>query len=145
MAWFKVFHLVGIILWIGALMDLTRMLGYHVKKPRIAWPAISEIERRIFFGASVAGLTLTLAMGVCLLIYGGGPAYYFSQPYFHAKLTGVAALIAIQFLTFRAIRRVARAPEAETVAAWPFKLLHGLAGLFLLLILIMIFTKPWQG
>jgi len=142
MAWYLVFHIVGLVVWMGALLDLTRILGYHVKEEFNVQQRLSAIEFRIFFFVATPGLVITAIFGILLFFAGGGFANYFgSQGWFHAKLTLVIFLFAVHVLMGRNILKLKAQPQ--NLKPTRYKILHGTAALALVLIVILVFIKPF--
>jgi uncharacterized membrane protein len=115
-AW--IIHVIGVILWIGGLLFLTRLLGYHMReigKPdaKIAMAALSRIELRMHHLVIVPGAILAITGGLWQLTQQG---HLMKEGWFHAKLTLVLFFIGLHI----------------------FSIIHGLAGLGLIAVLCLL-------
>lgn len=142
MQWYLVFHVVGFVIWVGSLLDLTRILGYHVKEEIAVQERLSRIEFRMFWFVSTIGLALTVIFGLLCFMSGGGVAEYFQNgtKWFHIKATLVILLVVIHFLFGRFLMDLRANPRLMKPVK--FKVLHGLTGLIFILILIMVLVRP---
>lgn len=139
--WFRAFHIIGIVLWFGSLLQVTRMLKARVRAPEASRPTLSDMERRTQLFIGFPGLFLTVSMGVLLLVGPGGPAdgagFYMKQGWMHVKLTLVLVAIGVDVLLYRAIRRYDKQPGG---VLGPL-LMHITGGL--VLIAVAIIMKVW--
>ena len=141
MQWFKIFHIIGFILWVGSLMDLSRILGYHVKEEIDVQKRLAAIEFRIYWFVATIGLVITLIMGICLFEAGGGVDHYFRGGgiWFHIKSTLLVLFVGIHALIGHLFMNLRRLPEKKNPAI--FKALHGIMGLLLIGIVSMAVLK----
>lgn len=135
MNWLLVVHLLGIIFWMGGLLILSRMLGYHVKEELAVQTRLSAIEKRLYFGAVMPGLVLVLVTGIWMFIE---RPELLKNPGFHMKLGLVFVGIVAQFVMQRFIGSLR--DEPRKAPAGRYKALHAALGLVLIGILIAIFV-----
>lgn len=131
MEWFRAFHLIGIVLWFGSLLQVTRMLKSHARAPEGARATLHDIERRTQLFIGFPGLLIVLLTGIHMLMQ-GDPAAYFKQGWFHMKLTLVLVAVGIDVALFRAIRSYKDEPKG---VLGPL-LMHIFAGLCLIGLMI---------
>lgn len=143
MAWYLTFHIVGLILWLGALLDLTRILGYHVKEDLPVQERLSWMEFRIYWFVATPGMILAVVMGLLMFFNGGGVANYFSgnSSWFLVKFILAMVLILIHFIFGKMLMQQRAEPRITSPAR--FKALHGITGLIFILIVIMAVVKPF--
>ncbi len=142
MAWALTFHLLGLIVWLGSLLDLTRILGYHVKEELNVQARLSAMEFRMFFFVATPGLVITLICGIILFFIGGGVSQYLvGHGWFHAKLTLILGLLGIHFFIGKQILKLRATPQK--ISPGRFKAMHGIAALMLVFILILVMVKPF--
>jgi len=143
MAWYLVFHILGVIIWIGGLMDLTRLVGYHVKEEVFVQARLSNMEFRMYWFVATPGMVLAVVMGIFLFFKGGGVPVYFGGPssWFIMKFLLAMGLILIHFVFGRFLMDLKMQPRQMNPAR--FKILHGLTGLMVVGIIIMVFVKPF--
>lgn len=97
MAWSLFFHLIGMVMWVGGLMMLTRVMQVFTQ-PYDGTAMIVGIARRLWKGFVLTGLVLSLVSGIAQLVLGGGPGLYLQQGWFHGKITLVMVLFAVTLL-----------------------------------------------
>lgn len=138
-------HIIGIIVWMGALMMLSRLLGMHTELGEGEVPeALTRFERRTYFWAVVPGGLLTLGMGFTMLFFKGlSPGHYLSPdgPWgatFHLKLTLVFLIFVFDLSVMRLMNKLHRGDE---VAKRPFQIFHGMIGLCFVVIVIAVKTN----
>jgi putative membrane protein len=139
MIFWKIVHILGIILWTGGLMNLTRMISFHLQEEVEVQKRLYYIENRIYKFVTLPGLFLTIVAGLMMLTSNTG--FYMKQPWFHAKLTFVLILLIMTGTFHRKLSELATKHEKQSPV--PFKIIHGLTGLMLILILVMIYARPW--
>jgi len=136
-------HIIGIIVWMGGLMMLSRLLGLHTELAE-APAALERFERRTYFWAVVPGGLLTLATGFTMLFFKGlSPMHYLAPdgPWgttFHLKLTLVFLIFVFDLSVMRAMNKLHR---GEQVAKRPFQIFHGMIGLCFVVIVIAVKTN----
>jgi putative membrane protein len=135
-AW--ILHIIGVILWIGGLMFLTRLLGYHMKevgKPdsASAQATLTRIELRLHHFVIVPGAILALVGGVWML---AEQIHYMKEGWFHAKLTIVLFFIILHVVCLiKVLGLAANPPEKKSPI---FSIIHGISGLLLIAVLILL-------
>src|SRR5262245_46998439 len=129
MAFSLAFHIVGIVMWLGGLMIITRCIKLFSGDAQVARSA-APMLRRLFFGFVVAGLVVAACSGVYQLSSFGVGAYM-KQGWFHTKLTLVLALLVVTFFVPRTIAKLVEDPAAAGKRAMA---LHGASGALLLAI-----------
>ena len=92
--YFKVFHIIGVIVWFAGLFYLGRLFVYHREadnclepKSTILKSQFSLMERRLYYGIAWPGLCISVVFGIALLIPSGFPGWI------HAKLAFVVLLL----------------------------------------------------
>ena len=91
MALYLTLHLIGITLWVGGMLLLTRMLRWMLSTNAFDERARLFIKR-LYLCYLLPGAGLTLAAGILQLVTVGIP-FYMQQGWFHAKLTFVIVLL----------------------------------------------------
>lgn len=137
MAYLKMFHLLFIIIWMGTLLTLTRLLGYHVKLDESTQLKVAKIYKRIYNFVDMPSMVVALTLGILLLINKSG-SVEMTQGWFHMKLTFVALLAICDVTCGKWIQRLELAPD--TSRGVKYKILHGLTGLFLIAVLFSVYV-----
>lgn len=137
-AWWLVFHVVGIVLWLGGLLFLSRMLGIHATEARDVQVRLSWMEFRLYHFVTLPGLVITLITGLGMLAL--EPMLLQGQSWLHAKLTVVAALIGVDQIL--RVKLLALRAQPALTSPKPFKILHGLIGLALIASVILAIVRP---
>lgn len=149
--WFLAFHLIGLFIYVGGLLNLSRLLGYHVKEEAAVRERLSWMEKRMYFFVTLPGLAIALTFGVLMIIGVGsrspdaGMAYYmdadaFWGATFHAKFLLIAILIGLDVYMGSQIMKLAKGGEPPKPTK--FKILHGLIALTLIAIVILMKGQP---
>jgi protoporphyrinogen IX oxidase len=126
--WLKWLHLVGVVIYAGGFLSLTRLIGHAVRfESPIARADAFRVFRRMHKFVDWPGLAIMLVTGVWLLLK--QPSVYFKNPtgYFHIKLTLIVVLLVCEVLLSRKLFSL-RA-EGEQPRATFFRVLHGVSAL----------------
>ncbi len=136
---YKLIHLFGIVVWIGAMMGLSRMLGNHVREEAPIRERLAKMERRMAYLVSMPGLLLTVIGGGGMLMERASELM--RAPWLHIKLLLVFILIVADFLMQAKMRKLHQSESMPSAGL--FKAIHGIVGLLLLAVLYFaIFKKP---
>ncbi|MHC4550891.1 MAG: CopD family protein [Planctomycetota bacterium] len=137
--WAKWLHLLGVVLYAGGLLALTRLLGHAVRYEAAASRADAyRTFKRMHVLVDWAGLVLMVGTGLWLLLADPLHKAYFKQGYFHLKLTCIVVLIVCDvLLTAKLFRLRGEGPQPGPNF---FRILHGVAGLALLGALAAVFV-----
>lgn len=145
MRWILALHVIGIVVWFAASLDLTRLLGHHAKIGLEAGRPLKSYEIKTYFFAGLPGFLLTLATGLTLLFQNAGLYLDSKGPWgitFHIKLTLVVIAILIdQFALFKMRKLHADLPIGRGV----FMSLHAALGTILLVVILLVLAKPLVG
>lgn len=140
MMWTLVFHILGIVFWLGSLLVVTHVLGSDSDSESAeAHEILSRLEAKLFNGIAHPGAIITIISGV-ILIY-GNPGYYLHAAWLHVKLLLVIILIVLDAVTY--IRAKAFHAGRITLRRKECMMLHGGIALVFIGILIMVVVKPF--
>ena len=93
MYWVKFLHVLGVIVYVGGFMALTRLVGHAVKfESEDSRRDAYRIYRRMHMFADWGGLVVAMVFGFILLMQ--APSYM-KQGWFHMKLTCVLLFLAV--------------------------------------------------
>jgi len=99
----KALHIIFVVSWFAGLFYIVRLFIYHTEaqeKPEMERKILSEqfiiMEKKLWWIITTPAMILTVAFGLWMLF--GNPAYYFSQPWMHIKLTFVVLLLVYHFV-----------------------------------------------
>ena len=100
-AWTLVFHLIGLVFWLGSLLVVTRVLAIHVDEHSAeARAALTRVESKLLKGFAHPGAAIMVITG--FLLVAEDPTYL-REHWLHAKLLLVIILVALDLrVTFRA-------------------------------------------
>ena len=126
----KWIHVLGVVLYAGGLMALSRLVGHAVRFPdATARSEAYRIFKRMHMFVDWGGLALMLVTGIWLIAR--EPQRYFGEEaqsaFMHPKLTLVLILIICDVIFSRKL--FALRGEGEQPKATGFRILHGLIGL----------------
>ena len=137
--WLKWIHVLGVIIYIGGLLTLTRVLGRAVKfETAASRDDAYRIFRRMHKLVDWGGLALLLGAGLWLVMTDPMGKSYLKQGYFHLKLTCFFALVVCDIVLTRKLFRMTG--EGEQPSPTLFRILHGIAGLALMGALFAVFV-----
>jgi len=136
MYWVKFLHVLGVIVYVGGFMALTRLVGHAVKFESVESRRDAyRIYRRMHMFADWGGLAVAIIFGFILLMQ--HPSYM-KQGWFHAKLLFVLLMLVVDVvfsvILFKKLK--AEGPQPKRAV---FSAIHGIAALILVGMLISLF------
>lgn len=139
-AWTLVFHIIGLVFWLGSLLVVTQILAVHTETASAETRAtLSRIESKLMKGLAHPGAAIMVITGIILV---SQDPNYLRQAWLHIKLLMVVVLIVLDLrLTFRA--RLFQQGKIEMTRR-ECMILHGGISLVFLIILIMVLVKPFD-
>jgi putative membrane protein len=138
-AWTLVFHLTGLVFWVGSLLVVTHVLAIHSVEPSVeARAALGRLEMKLFKGLAHPGAALMVISGIILI---AEHPHYLREHWLHAKLLLVALLIVLDLRAyFRTSAFLAGKVELQRRECMA---LHGAISLVFFGILILVLLKPF--
>ncbi len=138
-AWTIVFHLVGLVFWLGSLLAVTDVLAAHSRETSTeARAALGRLEMKLLKGLAHPGAALMVITGI-LLLYQLPLALH--ELWLYMKLLLVLVLIGLDLrIYFRSIAFQASRVEMHRGECM---MLHGIIAFVFLGILILVLTKPF--
>jgi len=136
--WLLVFHLFGVIFWIGSLLLITSLLAMVPDEVGLPKERFIMIASRLFYGGCNIGGAVTLLFGITLMI---AMPTLLRQGWLHVKLGLVFILLLVHLRLHRRIVALSDNPSSITHAE--FRTIHGVVSLLLLAILVMAILKPF--
>ena len=139
MDWVKFLHLLGMVIYVGGFLALTRMVGHAVKFETVESRADAyRVFRRMHKFVDWGGLAITVICGLILFIKDPWAKDYMKQGYFHMKLTFFLVLVVVDVIFSRKLFSMkAEGPQPKRAL---FSALHGVAALMVVGMLISIFV-----
>ncbi len=138
-AWTLVFHIIGLVFWLGSLLVVTQILAIHTEETSPETRAtLGRLESKLLRGLAHPGAAIMVITGFILLSH---DPTYLREHWLHAKLFLVVILVALDLrLTFRA--RAFQEGKIE-LSRRECVILHGAISLVFLAILIVVLIKPF--
>jgi putative membrane protein len=138
-AWILVFHLIGLVFWLGSLLVVTHVLAIHSEEPSTeARATLGRLEMRLLKGLAHPGAALMVITGIILI---AEHPHYLREHWLHAKLLLVALLfvldLRVYFRTTAFLAGRAELRRRECTA------MHGAIALVFFGILILVLLKPF--
>jgi len=131
--WTVLFHVIGLVFWIGGLLVATALLGQHAEEDSSeGQAALARAEMKILNGMANPGAIITVITGI--LLVSGRTFYYVHSLWFQAKATLVLCLIVLHVITYVRARRFVDGQLLLTRKSW--MILHGAISLVFFGILI---------
>jgi putative membrane protein len=133
-----VFHLFGVILWIGSLLVISSMMALVPDEVGAARERVIVIARRLFHVSSNIGAIVTVVFGVFLVLLDPSVMLH---GWMHAKIALVLVLLFFHVKLYRRVIALENDPGSATRRE--FSMIHGIVSLILLLILVLVLVKPF--
>lgn len=133
-----VFHLFGVIFWLGNLLVISSILGMVPEEVGVAKERFIVAARRLIKVGANVGAAVAIVFGIVLVLL---EPRVLAAGWLHVKLLLVLALLLIHWRLYR--RVVALEDDPGTASPREFKIMHGLVSLLLLGILILALVKPF--
>jgi len=137
-SWLLVFHLFGVIFWIGSLLLIASLLAMVDDEVGVARERFIMVASRLFYGGCNIGGAVAIVFGILLMVM--EPAVL-HQGWLHVKLGLVFILLLVHLRLHRRIVALSDNPSSVTRAE--FRVIHGVVSLVLLAILAMAIIKPF--
>ena len=138
-AWTLVFHIIGLVFWLGSLLGVTHALAVHTAESSPeARAALGRLEMKLLKGLAHPGAAIMVITGIVLL---NQDPFALRANWLHFKLFLVVVLIALDLrIYFRA-----KAFNAGTIELrrGECMALHGVIALILMGILMLVLLKPF--
>ena len=134
----KFFHIVGIVVWVGSLLGLSRMLAFHAQEEIMVQERLSWIERRGYLFVQLPGMIITILSGLFILMI--NPAIIKGSGWFHVKALFIVFLIVFDQLLWASAKKMRQNPEKSNPKK--FKAFHGIAAFCFMVVAFMAIVKP---
>jgi uncharacterized integral membrane protein (TIGR00701 family) len=138
-AWTLVFHVIGLVFWLGSLLAVTHILAVHAEEPSPEVRAgLGRLESKLLKGLVHPGAALMVITGFLLV---AEDPHVLREAWLHGKLLLVVVLIVLDLrVTFRA--RAFQQGKIEMTRR-ECMMLHGAIALVFFGILILVLIKPF--
>jgi len=138
-AWTLLFHITGLVFWLGSLLVVTQILAIHTEETSPETRVTLErLESRLLKGLAHPGAALMVITGFLLV---SQDPHYLREHWLHGKLFLVIILVALDLrVTFRA--RAFQEGKIE-LSRRECMALHGAISLVFFAILILVLIKPF--
>jgi protoporphyrinogen IX oxidase len=137
-SWGIVFHLFGVIIWVGSLLMIASMLSLATEEVGAPRERLIVIARRLFQIGGNLGALATVLFGIILILL--DPAVLMVG-WLHMKLVLVLVLLYFHYRLYRRILNLETDPSGAS--AREFKMIHGIVSALLLAILALAVLKPF--
>lgn len=136
----KFFHVLFVFIWIGGLLSLTRLMGYHCKEEDQVQRRLALLYKRMYFFVQMPSMILAV---VCGLILWATTDLSYHPGWFHMKLTFASVLIVCDVISGFWVMQLQKEPDHSKGVR--YKILHGITGLALMGVLfssLVVRNKP---
>jgi protoporphyrinogen IX oxidase len=138
MLWLKAFHVVFVVTWFAGIFYLPRLFVYHVAATDpVSLERFVIMERRLF-GMMTLGATVTVVLGVSMIVAAPG---YLHFGWLHLKLALVAALFGYH-IWCRVLMIALRDGRNTHSQRW-YRFFNEAPALLLIAIVILAVVKPF--
>ncbi|HXH49637.1 MAG TPA: CopD family protein [Terriglobia bacterium] len=140
MTWTLVFHILGIVFWLGSLLVVTHVLASDAESESAeVHEVLSRLEAKLFNGIAHPGAIIAVISGAILI--STNTNYYLHAAWLHVKLFLVVIIIVLDAVTY--VRAKAFHAGRITLQRKECMMLHGGIALVFIGILIMVLIKPF--
>ncbi|TMA64707.1 MAG: hypothetical protein E6J68_09925 [Deltaproteobacteria bacterium] len=129
----RFFHLLGVVLWMGGLLVVSRLLAEPAAGERL-----EPVERRLFGSFIHGGAALVIASGILLIL---DQPSVLRQGWLHAKLLVVLGLVAADARLYRRMQAQHASPGSVTRAG--VLRLHGWIAAGMVAVLALAVLRPF--
>ena len=129
----RFFHLLGVVLWMGGLLVVSRLLAEPAAGERL-----EPVERRLFGSFIHGGAALVIASGILLIL---DQPSVLRQGWLHAKLLVVLGLVAADAQLYRRMLALQTSPGSLTRTG--FLRLHGWIAAGMVAVLALAVLRPF--
>lgn len=136
----KALHVLCVFVWIGNLLALTRLMGYHVKEDANTQMQMAKIYRRMYQLVELPTMVLAILFGFILMTRMDQAG---DLTWFYLKLAFVAGLVLCDVVCGRFVNELNERPD--TGRGVKYKILHGVTGLMLIGVLASIYIVKNTG
>jgi protoporphyrinogen IX oxidase len=138
-AWTLVFHVIGLVFWLGSLIVVTHILAMHTEEPfPEARETLGRLELRLLKRLAHPGAALMVVTGIILVTRN---PEYLRERWLQAKLVLVVIMITLDLIVYFRVKAFhagkVQLRRGECMA------LHGAIALVFFAILILVLTKPF--
>jgi protoporphyrinogen IX oxidase len=134
----KFFHIAGIVVWIGTLLNTSRLLVFHSSEEVDTQKRLSLFERKSYMIAQVPGMILTVVTGFIMIFMN---PFIMKGGWFHAKFLLVLVLILIDFFVGKSLRKFIEEPGKQEEKK--YKIFHMISAFCFLLAAFLAVIKPF--
>lgn len=131
----KALHVTCVFIWMGNLLTLTRLLGYHTNEDKHTQLQMAKVYKRMYNFISLPTMILAVVLGMFLMTQLDLKEYY---GWFYWKLAFVGGLIACDTVCGRWV--AALSEHSLTGKGVKYKILHGVTGLLLIGVIFSIYV-----
>jgi protoporphyrinogen IX oxidase len=136
--WILVFHIFGVVFWVGSLLLISRLMALVPGEIGVARERMIVIARRLLMVSANSGAAVTIIFGILAVVAEPG---VLARGWLHLKLLLVLLMLVVHFRLYQRIRALEEAPLEATRRE--FSIMHGLVSLLLLGTLVLVFLKPF--
>ncbi|MBI1983400.1 MAG: CopD family protein [Acidobacteria bacterium] len=137
--WLKVFHVLGLLFWMGTLLLASTTLAFYTHDvAEETARALARLQVQLLKGVGHLGAGLMIATGVVLVIITPSRLH---QPWFHAKMFLVALLVVAHLIIYFRAKAIQAGRAQPRPGEWG--ILHGAVALLVFGILVLVLVKPF--
>jgi uncharacterized membrane protein len=140
-AWTLIFHMIGLVFWLGSLLTVTHVLRIHTEEPfPEARSTLERLQTKLIKGLAHPGAALMVITGILLMVQ---KPQYLHEHWLQAKLTLVVLLIALDLRIYSRTKAL-HAGRIE-IRRGECMAMHGAIALLFYGILLLVFLRPFHA
>jgi protoporphyrinogen IX oxidase len=133
-----VFHIFGAILWVGSLLIISSLMALVPDEVGVAKERLIVTARRLFHVSSNIGAVVAVIFGIFAIL---ADPDVLMRGWLHVKILLVLVLLGVHIQLYRRIIALENDPGSATRRE--FSIIHGAVSTLLLVILLLVFLKPF--
>jgi protoporphyrinogen IX oxidase len=133
-----VFHVFGVIFWLGSLLLISSMMTLVPEEIGVAKERLVVNARRLFRVSSNIGAGVAIIFGILIILE---EPLVLERGWLHVKILLVLALLAVHVRLY--MRIVALEDDPACATRREFSIIHGVVSALLLMILVLVILKPF--
>ncbi|MGH7842214.1 MAG: CopD family protein [Candidatus Binataceae bacterium] len=138
LTWIIILHVFGVVFWIGSLLVVSSLMTRVPDEIGAAREALIVAARRLLGVGAMIGAAVTIVFGIGAIM---AEPIVLTQGWLHAKLLLVLIMLGCHVRLYRRVTALENDPGSATRRE--FAILHGLVSALLLLILALVFLRPF--
>lgn len=138
LGWLVIFHLFGVIMWVGTLLLISRLMALVPDEIGVAKERLIVNAGRLLRVSGGISAAVAIVFGIFIIL---ANTTVLRHGWLHVKILLVLAMLAVHIWLYRRIVALENAPASATRRE--FSITHGIVSVLLLAILALVILQPF--